>query len=170
LLAGRGFRSVTVIEQDMAVKEALKGNFSIIRVKPGHGEEFLGSRILPFGLPADSDLLKSLGYGSDLESARLKDNQLDNKIADLLEQAYNGFIREVQLWQKQGYSYPEITEFLVRIYKEQYGGSKAVAYDRKQRKEHMQVTLSRLQKDTAVPQAYRQLAAATLEKLSAIKD
>jgi hypothetical protein len=170
LFAGRGFRSVTVIEQDMAVKEALKGNFSIIRVKPGHGEEFLGSRILPFGLPADSDLLKSLGYGSDLESARLKDNQLDKKIADLLEQAYNGFIREVQLWQKQGYSYPEITEFLVRIYKEQYGGSKAVAYDRKQRKEHMQVTLSRLQKDTAVPQAYRQLAAATLEKLSAIKD
>ena len=170
LFAGRGFRSVTVIEQDMAVKEALKGNFSVVRVKPGHGEEFLGSRILPFGLPADSDLLKTLGYGSDIDSARAKDSQLELKIADLLEQAYAGFIREVQTWQKQGYSYAEITEFMVRIYKEQYGGSKAVAYDRKQRKESMKTTLSRLQKDKDVPAAFRQLAETTLEKLAEIKD
>jgi len=170
LFAGRGFRSVTVIEQDMAVKEALKGNFSVVRVKPGHGEEFLGSRILPFGLPADSDLLKTLGYGSDIDSARAKDSQLELKIADLLEQAYAGFIREVQTWQKQGYSYTEITEFMVRIYKEQYGGSKAVAYDRKQRKERMKTTLSRLQKDKDVPEAFRQLAETTLEKLAEIKD
>ena len=170
LFAGRGFRSVTVIEQDMAVKEALKGNFSVVRVKPGHGEEFLGSRILPFGLPADSDLLKTLGYGSDIDSARAKDSQLELKIADLLEQAYAGFIREVQTWQKQGYSYTEITEFMVRIYKEQYGGSKAVAYDRKQRKERMKTTLSRLQKDKDVPAAFRQLAETTLEKLAEIKD
>ena len=170
LFAGRGFRSVTVIEQDMAVKEALKGNFSVVRVKPGHGEEFLGSRILPFGLPADSDLLKTLGYGSDIDSARAKDSQLELKIADLLEQAYAGFIREVQTWQKQGYSYTEITEFMVRIYKEQYGGSKAVAYDRKQRKERLKTTLSRLQKDKDVPAAFRQLAETTLEKLAEIKD
>jgi hypothetical protein len=154
----------------MAVKEALKGNFSVVRVKPGHGEEFLGSRILPFGLPADSDLLKTLGYGSDIDSARAKDSQLELKIADLLEQAYAGFIREVQTWQKQGYSYAEITEFMVRIYKEQYGGSKAVAYDRKQRKERMKTTLSRLQKDKDVPAAFRQLAETTLEKLAEIKD
>ncbi len=165
LFAGKGFRSVTVIEQDMAVKEALKGHFSVVRVKPGHGEEFLGSRILPMGLPADSDLLKTLGYANDMESARINDSQLDKKIADLLEQAYTNFVREVQIWQKQGYSYPEIMEFLVRIYREQYGGSKAVAYDRQQRKERMKATLTRLQKDTAVPEAMRKLAATTLEKL-----
>jgi len=38
----------------------------------------------------------------------------------------------------------------VRIYKEQFGGSHQVAIDRKQRRERMKATLSRMQKDTAV--------------------
>jgi len=61
------------------VKEALKGHFSVVRVKPGHGQEFLGSRILPLGLPADSDLLKTLGDASDIEEAEKQDAQLKQK-------------------------------------------------------------------------------------------
>jgi hypothetical protein len=167
LLAGRGWHSVTVIEQDVAVKEALKAHFSVIRVKPGHGQEFLGSRILPLGLPADTDLLKTLGY-SDIAEAQKIDGQLKTKLDGLLEQAYTGFIQEVLCWQKQGYALEEISEFLVRIYREQIGGNKAVALDRKQRRERMKATLSRIQNDTAVPQTLHQLAAITMSKLEKI--
>ena len=167
LLKGRGWHDVTVLEQDVAVKEALKGHFSIIRVKPGHGQEFLGSRILPFGLPADSDLLKTLGY-ADIAAALQQDAGLKTKMSDLLEQAYAAFIREVQIWQKQGYSIAEISDFLVRIYKEQVGGSRQVAIDRKQRRERMKATLARLQKDKAVPQDLHQLAEITAAKLEKV--
>ena len=167
LLSGRGWHSVTVIEQDVAVKEALKAHFSVIRVKPGHGQEFLGSRILPLGLPADSDLLKTLGY-SGIGEAQKIDRQLKTKMDGLLEQAYSGFIQEVLCWQKQGYTLEEISQFLLRIYREQIGGNKAVALDRKQRRDRMKATLSRIQNDTAVPQTLRQLAVITMSKLERV--
>jgi hypothetical protein len=169
LLAGRGWHGVTVLEQDVAVKEALKGHFSVVRVKPGHGQEFLGSRILPLGLPADSDLLKTLGYPADIAEAENRDAQLKTKMAALLEQAYAGFIQEVLFWQKQGYSFEEISEFLVRIYKEQFGGSHQVAIDRKQRRERMKATLSRMQKDTTISPDLRRLAETTAAKLETIR-
>ena len=75
-------------------------------------------------------------------------------MAGLLEQAYIGFIQEVLCWQKEGYALEEISEFLVRIYREQIGGNRQVALDRKQRRERMKVTLSRIQQDTALPQIY----------------
>ena len=162
LLAGKGWRSIMVIEQDSAVKEALKRFFSLIRVKPGHGEEFLGARILPLGIPADRDLFNEAGYPENYQS---KPGQPDVKLANLLEQAYAAFVREVLSWREAGYSLDEIAEFLVRIYKEQIGGSRLVAVDRKQRRERMQTTLSRLQNDTAVSPEMRQLAVATLSKL-----
>lgn len=165
LLAGKGWRSIMVIEQDSAVKEALKRYFSLIRIKPGHGEEFLGAKILPLGLPADRDLFNELGYP---ENYQTKPGQSDPKIANLLEQAYTVFIREVLLWREAGYSFDEIAEFLVRIYREQIGGSRLVAIDRKQRREQMQTTLSRLQNDAAVSPEMRQLAVATLSKLKTI--
>ena len=161
LLAGKGWRSIMVIEQDSAVKEALKRHFSLIRVKPGHGEEFLGARILPLGLPADRDLFNELGYP---ENYQPKPGQPDAKLENLLEQAYAAFVREVLSWRKAGYSFDEIAEFLVRIYREQIGGSRLVAVDRKQRRERMQTTLSRLQNDAAVSPEMRQLAALTLPK------
>lgn len=165
LLAGKGWHSVMVIEQDLAVKEALKRHFSLIRVKPGHGEEFLGSRILPLGLPADRDLLSELGYTENTDIPQIKAGQLNAKLADLLEQAYAGFIREVLFWQKQGYTLEEISGFLVRIYREQIGGSRLVALDRKQRRVRMKETLSRLKNDEAVSNEMRQLAGLTLSKL-----
>ena len=167
LLKGHGWHGVTVLEQDVAVKEALKGHFSVIRVKPGHGQEFLGSRILPFGLPADSDLLKTLGYAG-IAAAQQQDAGLKTKMSDLLEQAYAAFIREVQILQKQGYSIAEISDFLVRIYKEQFGGSRQVAIDRKQRRERMKATFARLQNDKTVPQDLHQLAEATEAKLEKV--
>ena len=169
LLAGRGWHGVTVLEQDVAVKEALKGHFSVVRVKPGHGQEFLGSRILPLGLPADSDLLKTLGDASDIEEAEKQDAQLKTKMTGLLEQAYAGFVKEVLFWQKQGYTLEEISEFLVRIYKEQFGGSHQVAIDRKQRRERMKATLSRMQKDTTISPDLRRLAETTAAKLETIR-
>ena len=89
-------------------------------------------------------------------------------MAALLEQAYAGFIKEVLFWQKQGYSFAEISEFLVRIYKEQIGGSHQVAIDRKQRRERMKATLSRMQKDTAVSADLRRLAETTAAKLEKV--
>jgi hypothetical protein len=165
LLAGKGWRSIMVIEQDSAVKEALKRFFSLIRVKPGHGEEFLGARILPLGIPADRDLFNELGYP---ENYQTKPGQPDVKLANLLEQAYAAFVREVLSWREAGYSFDEMSEFLVRIYREQTGGSRLVAVDRKQRRERMQTTLSRLQSDATVSPEMRQLAAATLSELKRV--
>ena len=162
LLAGKGWRSIMVIEQDSAVKEALKRYFTIVRVKPGHGEEFLGARILPLGIPADRDLFNELGYP---ENYQAKPGQSDPKIANLLEQAYAAFVREVLSWREVGYSFDEMSEFLVRIYREQTGGNRLVAVDRKQRRERMQVTLFRLQNDATVSPEMRQLAVATLSEL-----
>jgi hypothetical protein len=93
---------------------------------------------------------------------------LKTKMAALLEQSYAGFIREVLFWQKQGYTLEEISGFLVRIYKEQFGGSHQVAIDRRQRRERMKATLARMQQDTAVPQAMRRLAETTAAKLEKI--
>jgi hypothetical protein len=164
-LAGKGWHSVMVIEQDLAVKEALKRHFNLVRVKPGHGEEFLGSRILPFGLPADRDLFSELGYPDNTDNSQIKTGQLDVKLANLLEQAYAGFIREVVFWQKQGYALNEISDFLVRIYREQIGGNRLVAVDRKQRRVRIKETLSRLKSDEVASNEMRQLAGLTLSKL-----
>jgi len=59
------------------------------------------------------------------------------------------FYQEV-LSGKTGYSFEEISEFLVRIYKEQFGGSHQVAIDRKQPPGTHESTLSRMQKDTTI--------------------
>ena len=165
---GKGWSPNMVMEQDLAVKDALKAHFSLIRVKPGHGEEFLGSRILPLGLPADRDIMNELGYGPDKEIAQAEEAQLAAKVAQLKDLAYARFVNEVLFWQKQGYSIEEITDFLVRIYQEQIGGSKAVAIDRQQRRERLKVTLSRMKNDTAVPPDLQQLAKMTMGKLEKV--
>ena len=43
VLAGHPFRRWNPREQDAEAKEALKRGFDLIRVKPGHGEEFIGT-------------------------------------------------------------------------------------------------------------------------------
>jgi len=155
-------------EQDSEAKEALKTGFSLIRVKPGHGGEFIGSRIVPHSLLADTDLLKELGYSLNVDKSILKERDLAPKIAALREQAYASFIEGLLFWRELGYTSGEVSELLVRIYKEQSGGDRLVRKDRKQRRERLKVTLARLKDDEAESEELHQLAQSTLLELKKV--
>ncbi len=143
--------------QDVAAKEALKLGFSLIRGMPGHGEEFHRCRIVPNSLPARRDLLLRLGYGMNDDPSLLSSESLAPKIADIMENAYAFFKDELLLWNKQGCGTDEITELLLRIYKEQCGGGPLVEMDRKERREQIKETLARLGQDNTAPPELRQL-------------
>jgi len=103
LLNGHGWHGVTVLEQDVAVKEALKGHFSVVRVKPGHGQEFLRQPDSAAGItggqrPPENPGL-SFRYCGSGETGRAAENKNGRPV---LEQAYSGFVKEVLFWQKQG--------------------------------------------------------------------
>jgi hypothetical protein len=169
LLTSRGLLRRSVREQDSEVKEALKINFSLIRVKPGHGQEFLGSRIIPHGLPADRDLLSKLGYSANAKRSLIKSSALAASTAELKERAYQSFIREILFWKNRRYTLNEIAEFLIRIYREQTGGGSLVAKDRKQRRAILKTTLARLKNDKNVSDEIRKTAELTRSKLDSIK-
>ncbi|MFC2071979.1 MBL fold metallo-hydrolase [Chloroflexota bacterium] len=168
LMSGRGMLRRDPREQDSEAKEALKTGFSLIRVKPGHGGEFIGSRIIPRSLLADRDLLLKSGYSLDADKSLLRRRDLSPKIAALKEQSYTHFIEELLFWRELGYTSDEISELLVRIYKEQIGGGKLVQKDRKQRRERLKATLARLKDDEAEPEELHQLAQSTLLKLQTV--
>jgi hypothetical protein len=152
-------------EEDPEAKNALKNGFPLVRVKPGHGTEFIGSRIIPNGLLADRDLLVKLGYSENDSKAILKQRDLAQKIAALKEQAYKDFGSELVYWLKMGYTPDEIAALLIRIYKEQSGGSAIVRNDRKQRRVILKATLARLKGDNAQPAELRQSAEAAILEL-----
>ena len=168
LVSGKGMPHRDAREQDSGVKEALKRGFDLIRVKPGHGKEFIGSTILPHGLLADRDVLLELGYSPDADKSMLKRRDLALKIAALREQAYTNFVKELLLWKGLGYTLGEISELLVRIYKEQSGGGRLVAKDRKQRRERLKATLGRLKDDEAESEELHQLAESILLALKRV--
>jgi len=153
-------------EQDIQAKDALKHGFSLIRVKPGHGREFLGTRIIPRGLFADRDLLSALGYGMDADKSLLQTSQLAPSVADILEKAYAAFVQELLLWMGQGYDVKEIAELLVRVYREQTDGGPQVEEDRRERRKRLKQTLVRLKDEEGAAEALRQIAAATLTQLT----
>lgn len=155
-------------DQDSKAKQALKKGFCLIRVKPGHGGEFLGTRIIPSGLLADRDLLVELGYSLNADKSMLKSTDLAPKTTTRREQAYAGFVKELVLWMELGYTLDEAAELLVRIYREQSGGGPLVAKDRKERRQQLKATLARLKKDEAQPDQIRQLAETTLPRLRSI--
>jgi hypothetical protein len=152
-------------EEDPEAKNALKNGFPLIRVKPGHGTEFIGSRIIPNGLLADRDLLVKLGYSENDSKAILKQKDLAQKIASLKEQAYKDFGSELIYWLKMGYTPEEIAALLVRIYKEQSGGSAIVRNDRKQRRVLLKSTLAKIKEDKLQPYELRQSAETALQEL-----
>jgi hypothetical protein len=156
-------------EQDAEAKEALKTGFSLIRVKPGHGEEFLGSRIIPQSLVADRDLLVRLGYPMDSDKSILSSNNLAAQVSEIMEQAYAGFVSELLLWKEFGYNSSELSDFLVRIYLEQSGGARLVQQDRKERRQRLKETLARLKEDQDQPEALRELAGSTLSAVKKIR-
>lgn len=155
-------------EEDPEAKNALKNGFPLIRVKPGHGTEFIGSRIIPNGILADRDLLVKLGYSENDSKAILKRRDLAQKLISLKEQAYKDFNNELVYWLKLGYKPDEIAALLVRIYKEQSGGSTIVRNDRKQRKVVLKSTLARLKEDKPQPPELRQSADAALVELQRV--
>jgi len=155
-------------EQDARAKEALKRGFSLITVKPGHGKEFIGSRIIPQSLLADRDLLIELGYSLDTDKSILAGKDMAPKTAALREQAYVRFVKELLLWRELGYGLGKISELLVRIHEEQSGGGGLVEKDRKERRERLKETLARLKNDKAESEELRQLAESTLIEIRRI--
>jgi hypothetical protein len=168
LLSGGGMARRDPRQQDPKAKEALKRGFCLIRVKPGHGEEFLGTRIIPIGLLAERDLLVELGYPLDADKSILRSTDLAPEITARREQAYAGFVKELVLWMKLSYTFDEMTELLLRIYTEQSGGGYLVEKDRKERREQLKATLARLKGDEAQPDRVRHLAEASQSKLNSI--
>jgi hypothetical protein len=168
LLSGGGMAWRDPRQQDPKAKEALKRGFCLIRVKPGHGEEFLGTRIIPIGLLAERDLLVELGYPLDADKSILRSTDLAPEITARREQAYAGFVKELVLWMKLSYTFDEMTELLLRIYTEQSGGGYLVEKDRKERREQLKAILARLKGDEAQPDRVRHLAEASQSKLNSI--
>ena len=130
--------------QDTQAKEALKHGFSLIRVMPGHGEDFLGTRMIPLCFLCDRDLLVELGYSMDEKKSILKSESLSKKVKAVREKAYTGFIKELLHWKASGYNPKEMSDFLMRIYREQHGGGPLVNEDRKERRQRIKETLTRL--------------------------
>jgi len=165
LMLGRSMLRLEVPEQDLRAKEALKRGFSAIRVKPGHGEEFLGSRIIPISLLAERDLLRELGCSISTDKSILKGKEFSPKAERLMERAYFNFVEELVVWSKYGYSPEEISWLLVRIYREQGGGFGEVKKDRKERRIRLKSILTRLKVDRDQTKAIRLLAKSTLKRI-----
>jgi len=164
-LSGTYMRRSDYREQDIAAKEALKRGFSLIRVKPGHGEEFLGTRIIPAGLLAERDIMTLLGYSIYEDKFLLKTDSLLARVSDIQGKAYVNFVKELRLWISQGYTADEISGFLVRIYREQSGGPAIVAEDRRERRLRLKQILARLRHEAAETDFLMQIAASTLLRL-----
>ena len=111
------------------------------------------------------DLIVKLGYSENDDKAILKQKELAPKIASLKDQAYEDFVSELVYWLKLGYTPDEIAALLVRIYKEQSGGTAIVKNDRKQRRVILKATLARLKEDKTQPAELRQLAERTISIL-----
>ena len=168
LSSGNPFRRREPREQDMETKAALKHGFSLIRVKPGHGEEFLGARIIPNGLLASRDILVLLGYDMNEDKSILKTEGMKPRIMDILEKAYASFAVELLFWMDQGFDENEISDLLVRIYREQKGGGSLVEEDRRERRERLMKTLTRLRDEATGGDSLRQVAVSTLQKLASL--
>ena len=168
LLSGRRLPKRDPRVQDAAAKDALKRGFCLVRVMPGHGDEFLGTRVIPRSFLADRDLLMELGYPMDADKSILSAPDIAPKVLDIREKAYATFIDELLLWKDRGYDAEDISELLSRIYREQNGGGYLVKDDRAERRERITETLTRIKADETDRNGLSSLAALTLSKLKDI--
>lgn len=164
-MKGRKFIRRDPRQQDLKAKEALKHGYALIRVFPGHGEEFLGTRLVPRCFLCDRDLLVELGFSLEEKKSVLNAPELASRIAALKERAYLNFKEELRLWRESGYQTPEIADFLLRIYREQEGGGPLVKEDRKERRRIIEETLDRLKGDPKVDSEFQDLAERTLVRI-----
>jgi glyoxylase-like metal-dependent hydrolase (beta-lactamase superfamily II) len=169
MISGGSFMRRDPREQDAEAKDALKRGFCLIRVKPGHGDEFLGSRIIPRSILADNDILVEFGYPLSAGKVVLRSAELAPKVSARREQAYINFAEELTLWMRLGYTPDEISKLLVRIYHEQSGGGPLVEEDRQERKERLRDLLTRLKADKAQPTDIRKLAESTQSLLKSTR-
>ncbi len=168
LLSGKGLPRRDPRIQDAKAKEALKLGFSLIRVMPGHGDAFLGSRVVPRSFLADRDLLLALGHAMDSDKSLLGSSDTAPKVSDRREKAYAAFREEVLLWEKMGYGPEEISEMLASIFQDQDGGGYLVEQDRKERRERIKETLARARADDDVGPTLSSVAEMGLSKLQKI--
>ncbi len=154
--------------QDIQAKEALKRGFSLIRVMPGHGEDFLGTRLIPLSFLCDRDLLVELGYSMDENKMILKSESLSPQIKTIREKAHTNFINELLFWKTSGYHPKEMSDFLVRIFREQQGGGPLVNQDRKERRQKIKETLARLRDEGERTDGLKTLAESTLSAINRI--
>jgi len=166
LLSARSMLHRDPREQDSEAKEALKRGFVLVRVRPGHGEEFLGTRLVPRSLLADRDILLLLGYSLNDDTAILKSGELAPRLAAVREQGYASFVEELSLWRDMGYDEEDMAGLLGRVYHEQSGGGPLVEQDRQQRRRQMKAILARLRDDRAAAEELRRVAVSALEALS----
>lgn len=150
--------------QDFLTRKASKIGFVLIRVFPGHGSEFMGSRIVS-NILSRGDILMELGFYGYSDRSILENEDLSPKIKAMCEDAYNGFIEELMLWRSLGYSLDEIAELLLRIYKEQCGGRYWVREDRKERRKSLEQMLERLKADETQPEECCKLAKSALDTI-----
>jgi hypothetical protein len=80
----------------------------------------------------------------DEKKSILKSESLSKQVKALREKAYTGFINELLQWKASGYNPKETADFLIRIYREQHGGGPLVNEDRKERRQRIKETLTRL--------------------------
>jgi hypothetical protein len=167
-LSGQKFPHRDPRLQDLQAKEALKHGFSLIRVMPGHGEDFIGSRMVPQCFLCDRDLLVELGFSMEEKKSTLNAPELAEKARSLREKAYSEFLNELHLWKDVGYNIKEISDFLFRIYREQEGGGPLVKEDRKERRQKIKEILTRLKQEKEADEELKSLAGTTLEKIKEV--
>lgn len=150
--------------QDLLTKEGLKNGFILIRVLPGHGEEFIGSRILK-NILSKGDILVNLGFTEYSDRSILNKDEFTPKINEMLEQSYFDFVQELILWHNLGYGIDEIFNLIIKIYTALSGGTDWVRADREEKRMRLKEILKKLAADKNYSDEYRRLAATTYKEL-----
>ncbi len=159
--------------QNRREKDALKNEFSLIVVKPGHGPEFLGARIVGT-LNCRRDILVKLGFDENENKRVLKDPKQSASIKEIQEGSYLDFRNELEFWLRPigenglGYQVDEVVGFLIRIFREQSGGGRLVSQDRKERRLDLEEKLARLANDPDSSMELVRISGATRESIAKI--
>jgi hypothetical protein len=160
-------RRVDFRPENRAEKNALKLGFNLIRVKPGHGPEFLGSKMINH-LLSNRDIRVRLGFSENDKGADLKDSRWVLPVKELREKTYQNFIAELLLWLGPfekggfGYSIDQASRLLLQIYQQQSGGGEIVEEDRKERRNDLINKLNQLLNDPVLSEPLHLLARSTL--------
>jgi glyoxylase-like metal-dependent hydrolase (beta-lactamase superfamily II) len=156
--------------QNRLEKNALKKGFTLVTVKPGHGPEFLGARILGSVL-SERDILVKLGFDEKEHKKVLQNPQYALAIRHEREQSQRDFCQELQLWltpvknESSGYRIEEAVDILKRIYAEHKGGGDLVGQDRIERKMDLKNKIALILKDSQSPETLKLIGQSTITEL-----